>query len=202
MDEHGGTHGGRRLDQPAIGDLGVDQGRLAGGRARQEGVKADLVEAAVPDWSVDPDLLVDSVNAWSIIEPCKFLSEHMILTCHHQLMQSRRTLEYWEKGRWRNCPVFIGGKEAPSAMKIFGLIKAWIEGVNKTVIDPLILKASVEAREAVCKHWHIKYEHIHPFIDGNGRTGRIFYNWQRLRLGLPIHIIWEKDKQEYYKWFQ
>ena len=48
---------------------------------------------------------------------------------------------------------------------------------------------------------HIAYERIHPFIDGNGRTGRMFMNWQRLKAGLPILVIKEKEKQEYYKWF-
>ena len=51
------------------------------------------------------------------------------------------------------------------------------------------------------KEAHIDFEMIHPFSDGNGRTGRILYNIQRVQLGLPIEVFYEKDKQEYYKWF-
>jgi len=54
------------------------------------------------------------------------------------------------------------------------------------------------------KNWksmHIQFEKIHPFIDGNGRIGRILMNWHRLKLGLPIKIIIETEKYNYYKWF-
>lgn len=57
--------------------------------------------------------------------------------------------------------------------------------------------------EEQVKQWHIQFEHIHPFEDGNGRTGRILMNIQRLCLKLPLLIIHEgKEQQEYYKWFQ
>jgi len=48
---------------------------------------------------------------------------------------------------------------------------------------------------------HINFEKIHPFIDGNGRIGRMLLNWQRVKLGLPVLVIKESEKQEYYKWF-
>ena len=57
-------------------------------------------------------------------------------------------------------------------------------------------KSAEEVREA-----HIDFEMIHPFIDGNGRTGRILYNVQRLKLGLPIEIFYEFEKEKYYRWF-
>jgi Fic family protein len=51
------------------------------------------------------------------------------------------------------------------------------------------------------KEAHIEFEYIHPFVDGNGRVGRMVYNAHRLLLGQPIHIIEESEKNEYYKWF-
>ena len=57
--------------------------------------------------------------------------------------------------------------------------------------------------ESLIKTWHIEFEHIHPFEDGNGRVGRIIMNIQRLKEGLPILIIHEgKEQFEYYKWFK
>ncbi|HBR71359.1 MAG TPA: cell filamentation protein Fic, partial [Candidatus Moranbacteria bacterium] len=40
-----------------------------------------------------------------------------------------------------------------------------------------------------------------PFCDGNGRIGRVLMNYQFLRLGLPMIIIRDKEKAQYYKSF-
>ena len=56
--------------------------------------------------------------------------------------------------------------------------------------------------EKLIKRWHIQFEKIHPFEDGNGRIGRILMNIQRIKAGLPILVIYEKEKHEYYKWFK
>ena len=57
--------------------------------------------------------------------------------------------------------------------------------------------------EKLIKRWHIQFEKIHPFEDGNGRIGRILMNIQRLKIGLPLLIIHEGEEQKsYYKWFR
>lgn len=49
--------------------------------------------------------------------------------------------------------------------------------------------------------FHLDFETIHPFNDGNGRIGRVLINYQLQRLGLPSIIIRDKEKQEYYDSF-
>jgi Fic family protein len=49
--------------------------------------------------------------------------------------------------------------------------------------------------------FHLEFEIIHPFIDGNGRIGRTLINYQLLRLGFPRIIIRDKDKKRYYDAF-
>ncbi|MEI7890953.1 MAG: Fic family protein [bacterium] len=49
--------------------------------------------------------------------------------------------------------------------------------------------------------FHLEFETIHPFNDGNGRIGRVLINYQLLRLGLVPIIIRDKEKAQYYESF-
>ncbi|MEK7457917.1 MAG: Fic family protein [Patescibacteria group bacterium] len=63
-----------------------------------------------------------------------------------------------------------------------------------TVYDRFILDAIAR--------FHLRFEDIHPFNDGNGRIGRVIMNWQLVRLGFPQIIIRDKEKQLYYHAFR
>ena len=50
----------------------------------------------------------------------------------------------------------------------------------------------------VAAYFHAKFENIHPFADGNGRTGRLLMNYLLLLLDYPPVIIHEEDRRAYY----
>jgi len=49
--------------------------------------------------------------------------------------------------------------------------------------------------------FHLDFETVHPFCDGNGRMGRVIINFQLMRSGFPCIIIRDKEKRIYYASF-
>lgn len=50
--------------------------------------------------------------------------------------------------------------------------------------------------------FHLDFESVHPFVDGNGRMGRVIVNFQLLQHGFPRIIIRNKEKDAYYRSFR
>lgn len=134
----------------------------------------------------DADSLEQAEYAWEFLIAQTEVNVSIICKLHKILMLNQN-LAPNEKGYLRDIPVFIGGREALDHELIFGRLKLLAQ--NMTLVP------------ANSKMHHIEYEKIHPFVDGNGRTGRMLMQWERLREGEPVLIIYEEDKYDYYKWF-
>ena len=139
----------------------------------------------------------DAQRAWRYAYKNMYdLDLNKLLKIHDLLM---RRLRPDIAGKFRNGDVYIGGQR-----KIFvseTLIKQELASsimVNLVYPDP-----SKQDFDEFCRNIHIRFENVHPFIDGNGRVGRILYNIHRLKCDLPIHVIHEGEEQmSYYKWFK
>lgn len=93
-------------------------------------------------------------------------------------------------GKIRKVDVWVGSRKCLDPKEIKVHLEAWLE------------HAFTKKDEEGIRHSHIAFEKIHPFEDGNGRTGRILMNIQRINAGLPIMIIHEgKEQMSYYRWF-
>ncbi len=145
----------------------------------------------------DEDSLQQALYAWKYLIGEKEMTPHVICKTHKILMLHQK-LDPDQKGYFRKVPVWIGGKKGMSISRIPNAISDWCEDMNNYKESNL----SKNQLERISEYLHVNYEKIHPFVDGNGRTGRMFMNWWRIKNGLPILIIKADERGEYYKWFK
>ena len=74
-------------------------------------------------------------------------------------------------------------------------IDGWIDKVNQ-------LEGRTPALPEELATLHCRFEQIHPFLDGNGRTGRLLLNLVLVRLGYPPAIIYKRQRPEYLRALQ
>jgi len=92
---------------------------------------------------------------------------------------------------YRHIQVFIRGSEhiPPAPEKIPNLMNYFIYNYNHDEFD-IFTKIS---------KYHIEFEQIHPFEDGNGRTGRLLINYELIKNNIPPVVISKEDRVKYFE---
>ncbi len=122
----------------------------------------------------------------------KNIDKNLILLLHKMLIEN---IDNTISGRFRkmNEHVRVGTYIAPAPEHI------------EAMIDAMLLEYS-SAQEVYflekISRFHLDFETIHPFCDGNGRIGRVLINYQLLQTGFPPVIIRDKEKKAYYASFK
>lgn len=117
------------------------------------------------------------------------LTEKVIKDIHYLVLSDKKE----DRGVYRKIPVRIMG--------------AAHEPVQPYLISPkmenLIVDFNSNNENIVTKlaRFHIEFESIHPFIDGNGRTGRLLVNLELMKAGYPPIDIKFTDRVKYYQAF-
>ncbi|MBQ8865721.1 MAG: Fic family protein [Bacteroidaceae bacterium] len=99
------------------------------------------------------------------------------------------------RGQWRRVPVRILGAltEPVQPYQIEPMMEALLADMGS-------LYRQLHPVEKVAL-FHLRFESIHPFIDGNGRTGRLLMNLQLIRAGYPPINVKFADRRRYYEAF-
>jgi hypothetical protein len=173
----------------------LNEGRAVGDKELREYMEVQGYGNAA-DWvyghGLDP-------GAWSTKEPLTVTDlrhvHKLALDLVWDVAPHPQATERERPGSFREHDIepFPEGMRPPSFPDVPHLISAWINDVNHLpAADPLTFPEDLA-------RIHARFEQIHPFLDGNGRTGRLVLNLVLVRLGYPPAIIYKRERALYLK---
>jgi Fic family protein len=119
------------------------------------------------------------------------VNREVILLLHKMLIGS---IDEKIAGRFRKLGEYVrvGTHVAPAPEHVEKMIEAILLEYTSDLTNYFLDKIA---------KFHLDFETVHPFCDGNGRIGRVLICFQLQRLGFPMIIIRDREKKEYYKSF-
>ncbi len=122
------------------------------------------------------------------------LSERFIKELHRTLKNgtSDARADWFAVGDYKKVPNMVGGRETA--------LPGDVPKAMRTLLNDYRNIASPSLDDLV--EFHVRFERIHPFQDGNGRVGRLLLFKECLRWGIPPFIIDDRHKGFYYNGLQ
>ncbi len=150
----------------------------------------------VTDKAVKVDDIVETVNHFRcidlIIEGAHTKLTESFIKQLHFILKSGTTdsqKSWFRVGDYKQLENEVGGSETTKPAEVAGAIKALLKEYNsksKITFDDIL-------------DFHVRFESIHPFQDGNGRVGRLIMFKECLKHNIVPFIITEELKMYYYR---
>lgn len=169
-------------------------------------VESNLIDPqpGVPGMVPGDRLYDNQVNAFNLAKKMAeegALTKQIALNLHRELT---RNVPFFEdqgmSGRYRQCNVWIAGEQgAPPYLVPVLMEELWFPMVEKTL--EAVKNKKMDATEGAWWTHHC-FEVIHPFVDGNGRTGRLLLNWFLMACGEEPIVVKYSNRWGYYQSIQ
>lgn len=122
------------------------------------------------------------------------LDESLIKEFQYKLTQNTYDTRRWQlgerPGEYKRHDFITGKNEiGASPEDVPGEVSELLSEMKDIPFEKILIAAA---------YFHAKFENIHPFADGNGRTGRLLMNYLLLTHDHPPVIIHEEDRKDYY----
>ena len=176
----------------------LDEGRAVGNKELGEYLEVrGYADAA--DW-----VYRQAISRSGLSHPGEVLTLAEIRHVHHQAMQPVWQVAPHPHATPREAPgsfrehdihPFSGGMVPVSWTLVSAEMTTWVSSANS-------LDATHPAFPEALAETHCRLEQIHPFLDGNGRAGRLILNLILVRLGYPPAIIYKRDRTRYLRALQ
>lgn len=155
--------------------------------------ETDIV--SVPD-GVPVDDILETVHHFTAVDFCidvaeEPLSEDIIKKLHYILKHDTKddVLEWFAVGEYKKRANMVGGKDTTAPEDVGKEMKKLLDGY--------LGKELISFEDIV--DFHVRFERIHPFLDGNGRVGRLIAFKECLKHGIVPFIIEDRKKTFYYR---
>ena len=127
----------------------------------------------------------------NMLEQSKKVSEQLLLDWHNSIFKETKNEI---AGKYRDILVRVGDYLAPDWQDVKKLMKRLIKEMHffESRVNPVELAALA----------HYRFEKIHPFVDGNGRIGRLLLNYILWKNEYPMLVIEYKNRKSYNKAFK
>jgi len=179
-----------------------------------EGTRATMIDAIAAEAKIDTKIPDDVDDILHYIKALNYGIKRMkaddfpmvlrfIRELHKQLMQTARATHFSDPGEFRKSQNWIGGTRPDNASfvpppvdKMHHALNDLEKFIHEDDNIPTVIKAGLI---------HAQFETIHPFLDGNGRTGRMlitFYLWKENYLEKPVLFLssfFKKHQKLYYE---
>jgi len=134
----------------------------------------------------DDDLVERSLKAFEYLRAFDTLNKNRVKEAHRELMEGRQPSI---AGEFRDNQVRIGDRTGTLPEKI------------NFKMNTLLMSHKQPETGVQALDWHIDFEQIHPFADGNGRIGRILYLWHCDKANIEPMNLGGDNRQAYYDLF-